>query len=317
MSKEKPKPILYFILFIKKLGVTLISLWVISTITFFLIKSVPGDPFSKEKPLPPEILAALHKHYGLSDPWYIQYANYMKGIATCNLGPSYKYKSQTVNQIIRQSFPVSALLGSIAMLIAVSGGCLTGAISALKAHQWQDRTAMLLAVLGISVPSFVLAALLQYVLAAKLHLFPIARWSTWHHTVLPSISLAAAPLAFLARLCRSNFLEVFSQDYIQVAKAKGLSPFYLTLHHACKNALLPLIPYLGQLTANILVGSFVIEKIFGIPGLGQWFVTSVGNRDYSVIMGITVFNSFILLLSVLFFDMLHAIVDPRLKEERS
>lgn len=277
------------------------------------MKAIPGDPFTQEKALPKEVLNALYEHYKLNDPWYVQYGNYILSIAKWDLGPSFKYKSRTVNDIISNGFPVSAILGLEAFFIAMCCGVCLGAYAALKQNQWQDYLAMLIAVLGISLPSFILAAFLQYLFAIKLDLFPVARWGTFQQTVLPALSLAALPTAFIARLTRTNMIEVLGMDYIKTAKAKGLSPFWVVYKHALRNALLPVATYLGTLTANILTGSFIIEKIFGIPGLGQWFINSITNRDYTVIMGLTVFYSCILLTMISIVDLLYSWIDPRIQ----
>lgn len=301
---------------LKRLISNILALWVIITITFFLMKAIPGDPFTQEKALPKEILQALYNHYKLNDPWYMQYVHYLKSVATWNLGPSFKYQARTVNEIIKSGFPVSAILGLEAMALAITFGISLGTIAALKQNRWQDYTAMIIAVIGISIPSFILAATLQYLLSIRLDLFPVARWGTFHQSILPALSLAALPTAFIARLTRANMVEVLSMDYIKTARAKGQNDFVVILKHALRNALLPVITYIGMLTANILTGSFVIEKIFGIPGLGQWFINSVTNRDYTVIMGITVFYSIILLGAIFLVDLAYAWVDPRIKIER-
>ncbi len=298
---------------LKKLAYILASLFAIITITFFLMKAIPGDPFSTERGVPPEILKAMQDHYGLNDPWYDQYIRYVKSILTWDLGPSFKYKGRSVNAIINEGFPVSAILGTTALFIAIGFGVLLGTLAALHQHRWQDYVCMMTAVIGISVPSFILATLLQYVFALKIGWFPVARWGSWEHVVLPALALAALPTAFIARLTRSSMLEVLQLDFIKTAKAKGLSTHRVIIWHALRNALLPIISYLGQLIVNILVGSFIIEKIFGIPGLGQWFVTSVSNRDYTVIMGTTVFYSVILLIAMFLVDIAYAWVDPRIR----
>ena len=297
----------------KKFGYMLASLFVIVSATFFLMKAIPGDPFSQERGMPPEILEALKEHYGLNDPWYTQYGRYLYSILTWDLGPSFKYKGRTVNAIINEGFPVSLALGSVALLLALGTGVFLGTLAAMYRNHWQDYLAMLIAVIGISVPSFILATLLQYTFALKLGWLPVARWGTWQHMVLPAIALAALPTAFIARLTRANMLEVLQMDYINTALSKGLPRRKVIIKHAMRNALLPVITYLGQLTVNILVGSFIIEKIFGIPGLGQWFVTSVSNRDYTVIMGTTVFYSIILLSAIFLVDILYVWVDPRIR----
>src|ERR1700722_12697467 len=298
---------------IKRFASTLLALWVVVTVTFFLMKAIPGDPFTQEKALPKEILESLYKHYKLDEPLHIQYRNYLKSILTWDLGPSFKYQARTVNEIIASGFPISALLGLEAMAIALCCGITLGAIAALKQNRWQDYLSMIEAVIGISVPSFILAAFLQYFLSIKLDLFPVARWGTFSQTVLPAISLAALPTAFIARLTRANMLEVLSMDYIKTARSKGLSNTTVIAKHALRNSLLPIISYLGMLTANILTGSFIIEKIFGIPGLGQWFINSIMNRDYTVIMGITVFYSLLLLSAIFVVDLIYGWIDPRIK----
>lgn len=300
--------------YLRKLGFLLVTFWVIVTLTFILMKAVPGDPFMQEQALPKEIHDALRRHYGLEDPWYQQYWNYLTQIATWNFGPSFIYKGKTVNEIITQSFPISAILGLEALFIAVSLGVSLGTFSALYHHRWQDHTAMIFAALSLSIPSFILASLLQYTLGFQLGWFPIARWGTFMQTVLPAISLAAMPMAFIARMTRVSMLKVLHQDYIKTARAKGLTETKVIARHAFLNALLPLLGYLGQLSANILTGSFIIEKIFSIPGLGQWFVLSISNRDYTVIMGVTVFYSLILLGAMFLVDVIHRLLDPRSKE---
>lgn len=290
----------------------LLSLFVIISLTFFLMKAIPGDPFTQEQALPQEILDALYEHYKLNDPWYVQYGNYLKQVVTWNFGPSFKYKGRTVNEIIRSGFPISAILGLEALLIALVSGITLGTIAALKQHKWQDWTSMIIAVLGISVPSFLFAAFLQYLFAIKLHLLPVARWGTFQQSILPALSLAALPTAFIARLTRANMVEVLQMDYIKTARAKGLNQTKVILSHGMRNALLPVVTYMGPLMTNILTGSFIIEKIFGIPGLGQWFINSITNRDYTVIMGITVFYSMILLGTIFLVDLAYGWIDPRM-----
>lgn len=298
---------------LKRFFSNLLALFVIVTVTFFLMKAIPGDPFTQEKALPKEILDSLYEHYKLNDPWFVQYGHYLKSVATWDLGPSFKYKARTVNDIIKSGFPISAILGLEALFIALICGITLGTLAALKQNQWQDYLAMIVAVIGISVPSFILAAFLQYLLSIKLDLFPVARWGTIAQSILPAVSLAALPTAFIARLTRANMLEVLSMDYIKTARSKGLARGHVMVRHALRNALLPVISYLGALTANILTGSFIIEKIFGIPGLGQWFINSITNRDYTVIMGITVFYSLLLLTAIFMVDIIYGQIDPRIK----
>lgn len=291
----------------------LLSLWVIITATFFLMRLAPGNPFTSEKKLPPEIEANLNAFYGLDQPWYKQYWDYITGIASWDFGPSFKYKSQTVNDLINSGFPVSLTLGLEALFIAVSFGVLLGVIAALFHNKWPDYGSMVIAVLGISVPSFIMATLLQYIFAMKLQIFPVALWESPKHTVLPALALAATPLAYIARLTRSSMLEVMANDYIKTAKSKGLSQRAITIKHAIRNAILPVVSYLGPLTASVITGSVVIEQIFGIPGLGSHFVTSIQNRDYTIIMGMTSFYSIILLVCIFLVDVAYGFIDPRIK----
>lgn len=298
---------------LKKGLILLLSLFIVASLTFFLMHTIPGDPFTQERAIPEEILKAMYKHYGLDQPLYVQYGKYLQGLVTGDLGPSFKYQGRTVNEIISEGFPVSLCLGLEALFIGIMGGVFLGTLAAMHHKRWQDHLTMVIAVLGISVPSFILATFLQYIFAMKLDLLPVARWGSFSQSILPALSLSAMPMAFIARLTRANMVEVLQQDYIQTAKSKGLNPFQVVFRHVLRNALLPVVTYLGPLTAAILTGSFAIEKIFGIPGLGQWFVMSITNRDYTVIMGTTVFYSAILMLSVFLVDIMYCFIDPRIK----
>lgn len=293
-----------------------VSLFLVATATFFLMHAIPGDPFTEEHAIPEEILKSLYRHFQLDQPLYIQYWNYLKGLMVGDFGPSFKYHGWSANDIIRQNFPTSFILGLEALFLSLFLGLLTGSIAALKRGRLMDQLMMLGAVLGISIPSFVLATFLQYLLAMKLDLFPVARWGSFAHTVLPALALSALPTAFIARLTRSSMVEVLQQDYILTAKSKGLNLFSVVFRHALRNALLPVVSYLGPLMASILTGSFVVEKIFGIPGLGQWFVLSVTNRDYTLIMALTVFYSALLMACVFIVDVLYCLLDPRINLER-
>ena len=307
------QPLLMIKYWIKKFLYLLITIWVIVTATFFLMKATPGDPFTDEKAVPKEVLDSLYRHYGLDQPIYKQYFKYLYSVVTWDLGPSFKYKARTVNEIIKESFPISFILGMEALFLSISLGIILGTIAALKHNKWQDYLSVFIAIIGISVPSFILASFLQYIFSMKLGWFPVARWGTFKQTVLPALSLAMLPMAYIARLTRSSMLEVLQQDYIKTAKAKGLSSFTVIRKHALRNALLPIITYMGPLTTNILAGSFVVEKIFGIPGLGQWMVMSISNRDYTVIMGTTVFYAILLLVSIFLVDILYGFIDPRIQ----
>lgn len=298
---------------LKKFIILLISLFAVITLTFILMQMIPGDPFTEEKAIPEEILKAMYKHYGLDQPLIVQYGRYLKGIVTGNLGPSFKYQGRMVSEIISDGFPVSLCLGIEAFILSIFFGIGIGCIASLYHLKWQDHLSMVIAVIGISVPSFILATILQYLLSMKLDLLPVARWGTFKHSILPAISLSALPTAFIARLTRSNMVEIMQQDYILTAKSKGLNSFQIVTRHALRNALLPIVTYLGPLTTAIFTGSFAVEKIFGIPGLGQWFVMSITNRDYTVIMGTTIFYSALLMVSVLLIDIFYCLIDPRIK----
>lgn len=299
--------------FLKKLSFLILSLFTVTTVTFFLMHAIPGDPFSDEHAIPEEIMQSLYNHYGLNEPLTTQYWKYLYNLAHLDFGPSFKYQGREVTDIIFEGFPVSLILGAEALFIALICGVSLGIFSAIYHSKWQDRMAMFLAVLGVSVPSFILATCLQYVFAIKLDLLPVARWGSFSQTILPAFSLAAFPTAFIARLTRSKMIEVLSMDYITTAKSKGLPFLHILLRHALRNAILPVVTYVGPLTASILTGSFVIEKIFGIPGLGNWFVNSISNRDYTMIMGTTLFYSFFLILCVFIVDILYALIDPRIQ----
>lgn len=291
---------------------SLITLWLIITLTFILMHAIPGGPFTAEKQLPPEIIKNINARYHLDDPLIKQYLDYLKNVVRFDLGPSFKYPSRTVNDIIRDGFPISAILGIVAILVAIGIGIPAGIVSALHQNKWPDSLMMFLAIIGVSMPSFVTATLLQYFFAYKLRWLPPALWGTPSQLVLPVISLAAFPMAFVARLTRSSMLEVLAMDYIRTARSKGLNQVRVVWRHVLKNALIPTITVLGPLTATLLTGTFVIEKIFAIPGLGRHFVTSIYNRDYTVILGVTLFYAAVVLLMSLIVDIIYAIIDPQI-----
>lgn len=297
---------------LQKLCYACLAFCLVATLTFALMKAIPGDPFQQEQALPKDIYKLLREHYGLNDSWPVQYVRYLKQIFLFNLGPSLVYNGRTVSDIIWQGMPISAILGAEALLIALPFGVLLGTLAAVKHSRWQDKAAALLSVIALSMPSFILATFLQYLLAIKLDLLPIARWGTFAQTILPALSLAALPMAFISRLTRAKMISELGQDYIKAARAKGLSQPIVIFRHALRNVLIPLLGYLGPLTANILTGSFIIEKIYGIPGLGYWFVMSVLNRDYTLIMGITMFYCAVLLFLVFIFDLVSILLDPRI-----
>lgn len=297
----------------KKFLTLIFSLWCIATATFFLMHAIPGDPFIGDRFIPEEVLKSLHAHFGLDQPLWIQYSKYLKGLLTGDLGPSIIYQGKSVNDFIKEGLPVSARLGLQALLLAIPTGIFLGTWSALKRGGWQDRFSMTLSTLGVSVPSFVLSSLLQYVFCVKIQLLPVALWGGFEHTILPTIALAALPTAFIARLMRSNMVEVLSQDYIRTARAKGIPLLQISIKHGFRNAILPVIAYLGPVSAQILTGSFMIEKIFAIPGLGQWMIHSINARDYPMIMGLAVFFSSCLLVATFLADIAYTLLDPRIE----
>ncbi|WP_099351643.1 ABC transporter permease [Fredinandcohnia onubensis] len=297
----------------KRIVLAVVTLWVIVTLTFILMHSIPGNPFAQEGTMPEAVYNNLQSYYNLDKPLHVQYGLYLLSILQFDFGPSYKSSTLTVNDLIVNGFPVSLHLGTQALLIAIPLGLLFGIIAALYRNRWPDYSSMILAIIGISVPNFILATFLINYLAVEFRWFPVATWKSWSHTVLPSLSLAMMPMAFIARLMRSSMLEVMSQDFILTAKAKGLKKGSIILKHAIRNAILPVVTIVGILIANIVTGSFIIEKIFGIPGMGEMFVTSIFNRDYPVILGSTIFYSAILILFILIVDIAYTWIDPRIK----
>ncbi|MEG0381110.1 MAG: ABC transporter permease [Kurthia sp.] len=297
----------------KRCAYILVALFLIVTITFFLMRIAPGNPFASEKSFPPEITAQLNAQYGLDNPWYVQYKDYLVQTAKLDFGQSMKYKDRSTNDMISESFPVSLTLGIEAMLLAVGLGVLIGVISALYHNKFPDYVATVIAVLGISVPSFILAGLLQYFVGLKASLLPIGGWDGFKYSILPAVAIAFTHMGFIAKLTRSSMLEQNHSEYVKMARAKGLGKWTTVFKHTLRNALLPVVTYLGPLTAGVVTGSFIVEQIFAIPGLGKYFVTSITNRDYTVIMGTTVFYSIVLLLAVLIVDILYGIIDPRIK----
>lgn len=298
---------------IKRIFNAFIVLWIVISITFFLMHAIPGGPFTAEKSLPPYVLHSIEERYKLNDPLYKQYGDYLCNLVQGDLGPSFKYPGRSVKDIIKDGFPVSFKLGIEAILIAIIIGIPAGILAGVKKDKWQDRAVNFFTTLGVAVPSFVVAALLIYVLSTKLHLLPAAMWNGWRYEIMPALALSGMPMSFIARLTRSSMLDILSQDYIKTARAKGLSWSKVLIKHALPNSLIPVVTYLGPMTASILTGSFVIETIFAIPGLGQYFVTSIYNRDYTVILGVTIFYSVIVIVLNMVVDLLYPLLDPRIK----
>jgi len=299
--------------YIKRIVSMLVTIILITTLTFTMMHSIPGGPFTRERPVPDEIMRALNAKYNLDDPLIIQYLNYMKGLVTFDLGPSYSKIGTTVNDLIESGFPASAKIGLMATAIIVIIGIPLGVISALKQNKPIDYLVMFLATLGITVPSFVVATVIIYVFAGKLGWIPSFGIENKLGYIGPVIALAGYSLSFVTRLTRSSMLEVLRQDYIRTARANGIKEFSVIMKHAIRNALIPVVTYIGPMIAAILTGSFVIEKIFVIPGIGRHFVESVTNRDYTTIMGITVFYAVFYLIMVFFVDVAYTLIDPRIK----
>lgn len=297
----------------KRLLIMFLTIWIIVTLTFVLMVSLPGSPLNDERNTNPTVQANLEAFYNLDQPYHIQYVSYLKSIITFDFGPSIKKPNSSVNKLLAQGFPVSLELGILTIIVAVISGIFLGIMAALKHNGMIDYMAMGFAVIGISIPNFVLATLLIQSLAVNIQLFPPATWSSPAHMVLPILALATGPMAIIARLTRSTMLEVLTEDYIKMAHAKGLSPWKVVIKHALKNALMPIVTIMGTLLAGILTGTFVIEKIFAIPGMGRYFVESINQRDYPVIMGTTVFYSTFLIVMLFLVDIAYGLLDPRIK----
>lgn len=293
-------------------------LFVISIVTFLLMHSVPGSPFATEdKPLPPQIKANLDAYYGLDRPLVTQYLSYMGNVLRGDLGPSYLQRNRTVNDIIRQHLPPSAVLGMLALGVALALGVPIGVLSAVKQNTALDYLGMFVAIAGVSVPAMTLGPLLIWGFALELGWLPVARWGTWQQAVLPSITLGLGSAAILARLTRASMLQTIHQDFIRTARSKGLSEQRVITKHALRNALIPVITVIGPLFAALVTGSMVVEQIFAIPGLGRYFVDSVASRDYPVIMGTTLLYAVVLVLSNLVVDLSYNLIDPRMRLEDS
>ena len=298
---------------LKRIGMMLITLFMIVLLTFILMHSVPGGPFTTEKQVAPAVLKALEAKYHLDDPLWKQFVDYVKGLLTFELGPSFKFTGKTVNDFIENGFPFSATLGLITLVFVLLTALPMGIVAALRNGKWQDMVTMALATLGVTIPSFIIAPTLIYFFSYVLAWCPTYGVDKWQGYILPVIALGGYSISFLARLMRSSLLEVMGQDYIRTDRAKGISEVRVVLKHALRNALIPVITVLGPTIANLLTGSFVIEKIFAIPGMGSYFVNSVTQRDYTTIMGMTVFYAAFLIVMVFVVDIFYCLIDPRIK----
>ncbi len=297
----------------KRLVSAVITLLLIATLTFVMMHSIPGGPFTRERPVPDEILRTLNEKYHLDDPLPKQYFDYMKGLITFDLGPSYSKIGTTVNELIAGGFPDSARVGGLASILIIVMGIPLGIISALKQNKTIDYFVMFMATLGVTVPSFVIATVIIYIFAGQLGWLPSFGLSSPLGYIGPVLALAGYSISFVTRLTRSSMLEVLRQDYIRTARANGIPEFWVIAKHAVKNALIPVVTYLGPMVAAILTGSFVVERIFAIGGMGRYFVESVSNRDYTTIMGMTVFYAAFYIIMVLLVDLAYGLIDPRIR----
>ena len=311
---------------IKRIAMGLVTLWLVITITFFLIHMLPGDPFQSEKAIPPKVKENLMAKYHLDRPLGEQYVQYLKNIAKGDLGASMKVRGRTVNDVIQKSFLTSADLGARAIMFALALGIPLGIIAALNRGKYQDRISMIVAIIGISVPSFVLAGLMQKYFVdihngiliengflPEFFRIRLSGWDSPEKKILPVIALGLYTVALIARLLRDKMIEVMGQDYIRLAVAKGVKPRNIVFRHALRNAILPIITIMGPTIAAVLTGSFVIEKMFSIPGLGKYFVDSINDRDYTMVLGVTVFYAIFLITMMILVDIIYVIVDPKIK----
>ena len=298
---------------LRRLTHGLAVLWVVVTLTFALLRVLPGGPFDRERRLPPEVMANIAAKYHLDESFPAQYARYLKGIAEGDLGPSYKFTDRTVSDIIIDTFPTSTALGLLALLWALALSLPLGVAAATYHDRWIDRASTFVATLGISLPNFVLGAVLIWIFSLKLGWFQAARWGSPGSAVLAAITLGAMPCAQLTYLLRSSLLETLSEDFIRTARAKGLRESLVLFKHALRNSLIPVLTLLGPLLAILVAGSFVVEFVFAIPGMGRFFITAVTDRDYPLVMGVTLVYTAVLVGANLAVDFLYSVVDPRMR----
>ena len=303
---------------IKRLVLGVLTVWFIATATFFGMHAVPGDPLSSDKSTTAQIRANLEAKYGLDKPLLTQYVIYLKNISQGDFGISFTQENRQVNDIIKEHFPISAILGILAIVFAALGGILWGALTALYRNRWPDSVIMFLVILGISVPSFVIAAISQLFLVninalAGTTILPVGGWGTVWHMIVPAMVLGLSTMAYLTRLMRSSMLEIVNTDYVRTAQSKGLPKTRIFSRHQLRNAILPVVTVLGPAIAGITTGGFVVEIVFAIPGLGRYFVEAIQQLDYTVIMGTTVFYGAFLVFMVILVDLLYGWIDPRVR----
>ncbi|MHC9532119.1 oligopeptide ABC transporter permease [Dellaglioa sp. L3N] len=298
---------------VKRIFYMLLTLFLVATITFFLMKLMPGSPYANQQKMTTEQLHIMNEQYGLNKPVWQQYAIYLLGLIKGDLGTSFQYSNQPVSYLISSRIGPSGQLGLQAIIFGLLIGIVIGAIGAINKNTWIDTSSTILSILGISIPSFVLAVLLQYYVGLKLGWLPIADWGGFSYTILPTIALGVGPLAETARFIRTEMVDVLSSDYIELAKAKGLTKFGVVFHHALRNSLIPLVTLIGPYTVALMTGSMVVENIFSIPGIGEQFVKSILTNDFPTIMGVTMLYSAGLVVVILLTDIIYGIIDPRIR----
>lgn len=298
---------------LKRVFFMIITLWLIATITFFLMQLPLGTPYTNQERLSPETIEMLNKQVGLDKPVIVQYGIYLSNLIQGDFGISFQFKNQPVAHLLAGRIGPSLQLGLQAIIFGTVLGTILGTISAMKQNTWADTSSTLVAILGRSIPNFVFAVLLQYIFAIKLQVLPIAKWDGFVYTILPTIALAMSPLADSARFIRTEMVEVLHSDYVELAKAKGLSRWEIAFKHGLRNSLIPLMTLLGPLAVALMTGSLVVENIFAIPGIGEQFVKSITTNDYPTIMAVTILYSFMLIFVILIVDLLYGLVDPRIR----
>lgn len=297
---------------VKRIALAIVTIWAVATLTFFLMNMVPGGPFLSEKAISPQATAALEAKYGLDKPLGEQYVTYISGVAHGDFGDSLKQRGRTVAGIIQAKFPVSAKIGGISVLVSLILGVLLGSIAALKRGNFLDSLISVISTMGIAVPSFVICTVLMYFFGVKFKILPTMGLSSWQSYIMPVAALAFYPTAYIMRLMRSSMLDVLGQDYMRTAKAKGLSGKVQLFKHALRNAILPVVTYVGPMLAYTVTGSFVVEKIFTIPGLGGEFIGAIQGRDYTLIMGTTIFLATLIIVMNVVVDIVYKLIDPRI-----
>ncbi len=300
---------------LKRLLHGIVVLWVVITLTFVLLRLAPGGPVDRERRLPPEVLANIEAKYHLEEPLLTQYLRYVSGILRGDFGPSYKYVDRPVVEILADTLPTSASLGILALVFAFCFALPAGVAAAYWRNTWIDRWTMLLATIGISVPHFILGALLIWGIALQLGWLEAGRWDQWSSAILPTVTLGAAPAAYLSALFRSTLIETLDEDFIRTARSKGLTEKVVLLRHALRHSFIPVLTVMGPLAAALLTGSFVVEYVFALPGMGKFFITAVTDRDYPLIMGATVVYTVLLVTANLVVDTLYGCIDPRIRRQ--